>query len=125
LTFEYKLPLRRNRTLPPFPAAPAENHGTPLRLARLLALAHQLEDVLRSGGVRDYAELARRAQVSPARIGQIVALTQLAPEIQEYVLFLSSEHAGLIAEQQLRDIARMLAWEHQRSAFAQLVRQRR
>ena len=125
MTFEYKLPLRRNRTLPPFPGAVAENHGHPLRLARLLALAHQLEDMVRSGGVRDYAELAQRAQVSPARISQIVTLTQLAPEIQEYILFLSSEHAGLITELQLRDIARTLAWEQQSSAFAQLLPPRR
>lgn len=71
--------------------------------------------------MRDYRDLARKAQVSPARIQQIVLLTQLAPDIQEYLLFLSSEHAGLITEHELRRIARELNWDQQRAAFRALV----
>ena len=61
-----------------------------------------LEAWVHSGQLKDYGELARRAQVSPARIAQIVILAQLAPEIQEYVLFLPAEHAARITEPQLR-----------------------
>jgi hypothetical protein len=126
LIFEYKLPMRRNRTLPAFGTEPAsEPAGRAPRIARLVALAHKLEGMVRSGCVKDYRELARKAQVSPARIAQIVILSQLAPEIQEYVLFLSSEHAGLISEPELREIARQLAWDRQRDAFRALLGQAR
>jgi hypothetical protein len=54
-----------------------------------VALAHRLEALVRSGEVKDYVELAAIAYVSPARIAQIVILSQLAPDIQEYVLFTS------------------------------------
>jgi hypothetical protein len=77
--------------------------------------------------VRSKAELQKRgkpAEVSPARIAQIVILSQLAPEIQEYVLFLSAEHAGLITEPELREIARELRWDRQRTLFRQMLSQR-
>jgi len=56
----------------------------------LVALAHWLEGMVESGQVKDYRELARLAQVSTARVAQIIVLAQLAPRIQEYVLFLSA-----------------------------------
>jgi hypothetical protein len=87
----------------------------------LVALAHKLEALVRSGRVKDYAELARLAHVSSARIGQIVILGQLAPAIQEHVLLLPSEHAALIAERELREIAREPRWDRQRASFQQLL----
>jgi hypothetical protein len=77
--------------------------------------------VVRSGRVQDYAELARLAQVSRARIGQIVMLGQLAPAIQERILFLSTEHAGQIAERELLHIARLPRWDHQCESFERLL----
>jgi hypothetical protein len=125
LKFEYKLPIRRVRRLPAFPLErPQEPVGRPPRIARLVALAHKLEEMVQSGTVTDYGELARWAQVSPARIGQIVILAHLAPQIQEYILFLSAEYAGLITELQLRNIARELRWDRQRTLFADLLSRR-
>ena len=124
MIFEYRLPVRR-RSLPAFPSGQAgESMGPPARVARLVALAHQLEAKVRSGEVKDYDELARLSGVSPARIAQIVILSQLAPPIQEYVLFLSTEHAGLISELQLREIARDIRWDRQMESFRELVSQR-
>jgi len=121
-TFEYRLPVRRRSMLPPFPSEPVpEAVGRPARLARLLALGHQLESTIASGEVPDYGALARQVQVSPARIGQITLLTKLAPQIQEYLLFLSAEHSGLITEPQLREIARELSWARQQEVFCELV----
>jgi hypothetical protein len=123
MIIQYKIPSRRGGALPAFSAEPSnESVGRPPRLARLVALAHKLEALTRSGEVKDYVELARLAQVSPARIAQIVILAQLAPEIQEYLLFLSAEHAGLIGELQLRDVARELHWDRQRARFEKLLR---
>jgi len=42
------------------------------RVARLMALALRFEELVRTGAVRDYAELARLGQVSRARITQII-----------------------------------------------------
>jgi hypothetical protein len=88
-----------------------------------VALAHKLEGLVRSGAVKDYVELANLRQVSPARLAQIVVLGQLAPDIQEYFLFLSAEHAGLIGERQLREVAREPRWDRQRARFRQLLGQ--
>jgi hypothetical protein len=121
-SFQYAIPRRRGRALPSFPLRAAQDTLTrPPRLARLLALAHKLEGVVRSGRVQDYAELARLAQVSRARIGQIVMLGQLAPAIQERILFLSTEHAGQIAERELLHIARLPRWDHQCESFERLL----
>ena len=125
MTFEYKLPVRRSRRLPSFPIENiSDPAGPPARLARLVALGHQLESMVQAGQVPDYGELARQSRVSPARIGQIVLLAKLAPEIQEYLLFLSAEHSGLITEPQLREIARELRWDRQRVLFRELVGRR-
>jgi hypothetical protein len=122
LEFEYKIPRRRGHALPAFRLRPAKETLTrPPRLARLLALAHKLEGVIRAGQVKDYAELARLAHISSARIGQIVILSLLAPAIQEHILFLPSVQAGLIGERELRKIAREPRWDLQRARFDQLL----
>src|SRR5262245_57771702 len=58
------------------------------RIARLLALAHKFEDLVRQGIIADYATLARLGQVSRARVTQIMNLSHLAPDIQERILIL-------------------------------------
>jgi hypothetical protein len=122
MTFEYQLP-KRGRALPPLlPRAAGEPAGLPPRVARLIALAHKLETSLHSGQVNDYEELARLVHVSPTRIEQILVLGLLAPDIQEYVLFLRPEPASLISEQQLRAIAREPRWDRQRTRFQNLLR---
>jgi hypothetical protein len=90
----------------------------------LVALAHKLDEVVHSGRVKDYAELARLAHVSSARIGQIVILGQLAPSIQERILFLQTEDAALIAERELREIAREPRWDRQHARFEDLLANR-
>ena len=44
------------------------------RIARLLALAHKCDEVLRQGDIANYAALARLGHVSRARITQIMNL---------------------------------------------------
>src|SRR5262249_32149429 len=70
---------------PPRPGPPP---GRVPRIARLLALAHRFEGLLRDGAVKDYAELARLGHVTRARITQVMNLLLLAPGIQEAILFL-------------------------------------
>ena len=58
------------------------------RIARLMALAIRFEGLLREGTIRDHAELARLGRVTRARMAQIMRLLNLAPDIQEQILFL-------------------------------------
>ena len=55
----------------------------PPRIARLLALAHKVEGLVRSGSITGYGELARLGHISPARLSQIMVLLHLAPSIQD------------------------------------------
>ena len=97
--------------------------GRPPRLARLVALAHKLDGLIRSDAVQDYAELARLGHVSPARLSQIMLLLHLAPAIQEYILFLSTGEATFMTELAMRRIAREPRWDRQGERFEQLLKQ--
>ena len=120
--FEYKIPRRRRGRAPAVsPQLAGQACPKPPRLARLVALANKLEALVRSGTVKDFAELARLARVSSARIGQIVILGLLAPHIQERVLFLTAEEETLIGERQLREIARQPRWDRQQALFERIL----
>ena len=122
MKIEYNIPCRRKLPPPTLGIEPAsEPQGRAPRIARLLALAHKLDGLVRSGVVRDYAELARLGHVSAARVSQVMILLQLAPAIQEYVLFLSADHAGLLTEPNLRKIAREPRWDHQHACLERLI----
>jgi hypothetical protein len=58
------------------------------RVARLMALALCFDDLVRSGQVASYSALASLGHVTRARICQIMNLLQLAPDLQEALLFL-------------------------------------
>jgi hypothetical protein len=80
----YLLPCGRGAPPRALMSGPAkEPCGKPPRLARLVALAHKLDQLVRSRAVKDYAELAQLGHVSPARLSQIMLLLHLAPAIQE------------------------------------------
>lgn len=106
---------------PRLPGDPAKTRTatsqSPARIARLLALAHRFEGMVRSGAVKDYAELARLGHVTRARVTQIINLLNLAPEIQEYLLWLPSECGREITERDLRSIAAEVGWDRQRDLF--------
>lgn len=56
-----------------------------------MALAIKMQGMVDRGEVKDYAELARLAQVTRARMTQILNLNLLSPELQERLLFLEPE----------------------------------
>ena len=55
-------------------ATPAPRRGRVPRVARLLALAHRFETLIRNGEVRDYADLARLGHFSRARLWALLRL---------------------------------------------------
>ncbi len=93
------------------------------RVAKLMALAIRLEGLVRDGVVADYAELARLGHVTRARMTQITNLLNLAPDIQEAVLFLPAVERGKdpITEHELRSIVTIADWKKQRQMWNQLL----
>ena len=85
------------------------------RIARLMALAIRFEGLLRNRTIRDYAELARLGRVSRARMTQIMRLLNLAPDIQEQILFLPLVQG--LNERNLRAIVSRVDWHDQRRLF--------
>ena len=123
MKIEYTLPGGRGVVPREFGILPeAEPCGRPPRLARLLALAHKLDGLVRSGTVKGYAELARLGHVTPARLTQIMVLLHLAPAIQEYILFQSAGGLLFLTELELRQIAREPLWDRQREIFERLLK---
>jgi hypothetical protein len=67
-----------------------------------MALAIRFEGLVRNKTMRDYAELARLGRVTRARLTQIMKLPDLAPDIQERLLFLSNGKG--LSERTLRPV---------------------
>lgn len=76
------------------PKKPKKDAPRISRLARLLALAHHFDDLLRHGAVRDCAEIARLMGVSRAHVTHIMDLLFLAPGTQEEILFSTAGPKG-------------------------------
>ena len=92
------------------------------RLSRLMALAIHMQELVDSGEVADYAELAQLAHVSRARMTQIMNLLHLAPDIQEEILFLPPTDGSRspIREHMVRPIAAIIDWRKQRRMWREL-----
>jgi hypothetical protein len=87
-----------------------------------MALALRFEELVRSGAIRDYAELARLGQVSRARLTQVMNLLHLAPDLQEQILFLPPALKGRdpIHLQDLQTLAALLDWQSQRRRWNEM-----
>ncbi len=89
------------------------------RVAKIMALAIRLNQLVQDGKVKNQAELARLGHVSRARLTQIMTLLQLAPDIQEQILFLPAIERGCepLLERDLRKIAAVACWSGQREIW--------
>lgn len=103
---------------------PTTTGGRVPRISRLMALAIRFDDLVRSGEVEDFADIAELGQVTRARVSQIVNLLNLAPEIQEEILFLSpvAGDREAVSEGRVRQIAGQPDWTQQRKAWSSLWR---
>lgn len=123
MTVTTKINFKRGRAGRKRVEAQRQQPAMPARVphvARLMALAIHLDGLLRAGKVKDYAEIARLGHVSRARVTQIMNLLNLAPDVQEAVLFLSpTEHEReRVQERLLRPIASETSWTQQRNQCA-------
>ena len=112
---------RKNKIASPDPRSPVDERCRRLipRIARLMALAIRFDGLLREETVRDYAELARLGHVTRARMTQIMKLLDLAPDLQEEILFLPPVKG--LTERRLRLLVTRLDWREQRRLFQQMV----
>jgi hypothetical protein len=92
------------------------------RISRLLALAHHCFQLVRTGATINQSELAHFGQISTTRMTQIMWLDNLAPDIQEEILFLPRTTQGRdpIKEADIRPIAKTLDWSKQRQMWREL-----
>jgi len=86
------------------------------RIARLMAMAIKFDRLIAEGEVTDQADLARLGHVTRARVTQIMNLLNLAPDIQEAILFLPRTKRGRdpIRERMVRRIVAEPEWRKQR-----------
>jgi hypothetical protein len=92
------------------------------RISRLLALAHHCFRLVQSEAIINQSELAHFGQISTTRMTQIMWLDNLAPDIQEEILFLPRTTQGRdsIKEADIRPIAKTLDWNKQRQMWNRL-----
>lgn len=108
--------VRRRRDPPALSDAPSSTTDRVPRVARMLALAHHWQALIRDGVVKDQAALAALVGVSRARVSQVMALLYLAPDIQEELLDLPATTVGRDPVQH-RTLTRLAAepfWHTQR-----------
>ena len=101
-------------TTPPRRATQAATGRVP-RVARMLAMAHKIDLMIRTGELRDLADAARTLGLTRARVTQVANLLLLAPEIQEAILNLPPVTNGRdpVSERALRGIVAESDWNRQ------------
>ena len=125
LTIQKKVHFGRGRksrkVLREGPVAETPIGRTP-RISKLMALALRFDRLISDGEITDQADLARLGQVSRARVTQIMNLLQLAPDIQEEILFLPQTLSGRdpIRKRHIRPLTTILDWRKQRRLWKQL-----
>lgn len=93
------------------------------RVARLMALAIKLNDILAAGRELTQADLAELGHVTKARMTQILNLTLLSPDIQAELLDLPLVTSGHdpISESDLRPLCAEPSWATQGRMWDDLV----
>ena len=114
---------RRRLEIGPKSQTSAAPPGRVPRVARLLALALHFAKQIRSGELSNYVQLAHLGHVSRARISQIMNLINLAPDLQEAILFLPQTVRGrdAIHLRLLQPIAAAFDWKKQRRLWKDLT----
>jgi hypothetical protein len=124
-TFTFPLAAVRRQpvsgVIPPPPEAAPKRQ--PARVARMLALAHDLQGKLDRGEYPDQTTLAAQLGFTRGRLSKLLDLTLLAPDIQEEVLHLEAvDGVEPLAERALHDVVQRKSWAEQRIAWDLLFR---
>ncbi len=100
----------------------AEQSGRIPRIAKLVALASRMQSMIDSGQVETFQQLAEIGRISQPRMTQIMSLLNLAPDIQEELLYLPEVMQGkaTIHEKLLRPLTTEVEWRVQRRMWARI-----
>ena len=92
------------------------------RISKLVALASRLQSMIDSGEVVSFQQLAELGRISQPRMTQIMSLLNLAPDIQEELLYLPEVLQGKaqIHERLLRPLTTELDWRVQRRMWGKI-----
>ncbi len=92
------------------------------RISKLVALASRMESMIKSGQVDTFQLLAEIGRISQPRMTQIMSLLNLAPDIQEELLYLPEviQRKAQIHERLLRPLTREIDWRVQRRIWARI-----
>jgi hypothetical protein len=122
VTIESAFHVRKGRKTLRDGSCPAPVAGRVPRVSRLMALALRFEELLASDEIANQADLARLAQVTRARVTQIMNPRLLVPDIQEELLFLPSVERGRVplTVMQLQPVAGESDWKKQREMWRQV-----
>jgi hypothetical protein len=96
------------------PSKPRRPRTDPARVARMLALAHHVEQQIEAGAIPDYASAASAIGITRARLSQVMSLLLLAPEIQARIAL--GEIA--VSERDLRRVSAEPEWDRQAAMLA-------
>ena len=98
---------------------PGPSRVRPLRVAQMVALAHEMQAMIDRGDILDRTALADHLGFTRARVTQLLDLLLLAPDIQEEILFLELERGrDPVHEHCLRLVAATPVWSEQRERWA-------
>ena len=114
---EFKLEVK---DLKHVPASKKEAIKNEPKIRQNLALAHQIEELLDTGKINDVKQLTDHLNMSHARIHQLMAMTLLAPSIQEDILLGENERLSVIPEYKLREVTGQTDWQTQRNLWNKL-----
>lgn len=93
------------------------------RISRLMALAIRIEGLIKDRVIDDYATAAQLGHVTRARMSQIMNLLNLAPDIQEEILFMPAIESGCdpVTERDARRISAVHDWRKQEKMWKAVV----
>ena len=99
----------------------AQSGRTP-RISKLVALASRMQSMIDSGEVESFQQLAELGRISQPRMTQIMSLLNLAPDIQEELLYLPEVMQGKAAihEKLLRPLTTEMDWRVQRRMWVRI-----
>ena len=102
---------------------PPSPKGRVPRISKLMALAIRFEKLIEDGVVENQAEIARLAMISRARVTQIMNLLNLAPELQEEILFLPRVVKGKdrIHLRGVLPMAGEIDWKRQQESWTEII----
>ena len=116
---QYKVGLKELKNLPVLPNQ-INIKNEPLLRQRLI-LAHQIQDIITKGQVKDLKQMAEWLNLGEVKIYLIINLLMLTPSIQEDILLSDNANISLIPEYKVNEICREIIWEKQKEMWHKLL----